>query len=260
MKKLIQIGRWFFVTGMIGFCFHQMMYADLKPVFLASWPNGFPLQQQISVVVCLLLIVEFVSIGFGKNAKTLAFVTATLFLIFFLGNHLPYQLKTNPAFLGGWTDALKLVILSGGTYIISDSFERKDKELPPKFFTLNILGKYLVGIPIIIFGIEHFVYIEFVATLVPGWIPGHIFWTYLAGIGLILAGISIVINIETKLACLLLGSTIFIWFIVLHIPRAIADPVSGNGNEVRSVFQSLAFSGIAFVLAGMAADRRTKSV
>jgi hypothetical protein len=43
---------------------------------------------------------------------------------------------------------------------------------------------------------------------------------------------------------------LFLWVILLHIPRAIADPHSGNGNEWTSVFQALAFSGIAFILSG----------
>jgi hypothetical protein len=35
---------------------------------------------------------------------------------------------------------------------------------------------------------------------------------------------------------------------VLHIPRAIADPHSGHGDEWSGVFEALAFSGIAFIL------------
>ena len=36
---------------------------------------------------------------------------------------------------------------------------------------------------------------------------------------------------------------------MLHIPRAIADPHSGLGNEWTSVCETLAFSGIAFMTA-----------
>jgi len=49
---------------------------------------------------------------------------------------------------------------------------------------------------------------------------------------------------------LLLGLMLFFWVFMLHIPRAIADPHSGNGNEWASVFEALAFSGIAFLIAG----------
>jgi hypothetical protein len=42
---------------------------------------------------------------------------------------------------------------------------------------------------------------------------------------------------------------LFIWFLILHIPRAIDMPEIANGNELTSVFQALAFSGVALVIA-----------
>ncbi len=50
---------------------------------------------------------------------------------------------------------------------------------------------------------------------------------------------------------MLLGIMLFIWFVILHIPRAIADPNIDKGNEVTSVFEALAFSGVAFLIAFM---------
>jgi hypothetical protein len=44
---------------------------------------------------------------------------------------------------------------------------------------------------------------------------------------------------------------IFLWVLMLHIPRAIADPYTNVRNEWASVFEALAFSGIAFMLAAM---------
>lgn len=96
----------------------------------------------------------------------------------------------------------------------------------------------------------------FVAMLVPNWIPWHTFWGYLAGIALVAAALGIILNIQLKLAADLLGAIVLIWFITLHIPRAIADPVSGNGNEIVSVFESLAFSGIAFLIAANASTKK----
>jgi hypothetical protein len=54
-----------------------------------------------------------------------------------------------------------------------------------------------------------------------------------------------------RLASLLVGVMIFLWVLMLHIPRAIADPYTNVGNEWASVFEALAFSGIAFMLAAM---------
>ena len=110
-------------------------------------------------------------------------------------------------------------------------------------------GSVFFSITLIVFGIDHFLYAEGVATLVPDWIPFHLFWTYFAGAALIGAGVSIVLRIQVKLVGILAGTMIFTWLLLLHIPRAVIMPELQNGNEITSVFQALAFSGIAFVLA-----------
>lgn len=103
---------------------------------------------------------------------------------------------------------------------------------------------------LVTFGFEHFLYTGFVASLVPVWIPWPVFWTYFAGIALIGAGLAIILGIGSALAATLLGVMLFLWVVFLHLPRAIADPYSNLGNEWSSVFQALAFSGVAFILAG----------
>jgi len=48
---------------------------------------------------------------------------------------------------------------------------------------------------------------------------------------------------------------IFTWFIILHIPKAIASPFAGTGSEVTSAFLALAYSGTAFVTAGVTRNK-----
>jgi uncharacterized membrane protein YphA (DoxX/SURF4 family) len=110
---------------------------------------------------------------------------------------------------------------------------------------------------LIIFGVDHFLYPKFVATLVPAWVGSGIFWTYFAGAALIAGGIGILVKRVAPLAALMTGIMIFLWVFMLHIPRAIADPYSGVGNEWASVFEATAFSGIAFMLAVLSWRRRS---
>jgi uncharacterized membrane protein len=104
---------------------------------------------------------------------------------------------------------------------------------------------------LIAFGIDHFLYKEFVATIVPDWIPWHMFWTYFAAVALIGSGVCILFKILIRQISMLLGIMLLIWFVILHIPRAVADPDGAKGNEITSVFQALAFSGVAFVIASV---------
>jgi hypothetical protein len=47
---------------------------------------------------------------------------------------------------------------------------------------------------------------------------------------------------------------VFLWFLMLHIPRAVGN--MGTGNEWIAVFEALAVSGLAFLYAGVAHGRR----
>jgi len=52
---------------------------------------------------------------------------------------------------------------------------------------------------------------------------------------------------------------LLIWVLILHIPRAMADPYSGVGGEWTSVFEALAASGVAFILGQTLAERSNQS-
>ena len=94
-------------------------------------------------------------------------------------------------------------------------------------------------------GIEHFLYGPGVATLVPDWIPGHLFWTYFAAVALIAGGAGLIFNVKKRLAALLSCIMIFIWALILHAPRVVT---MRTGNETTSFFQTLALSGALLVL------------
>ncbi len=112
------------------------------------------------------------------------------------------------------------------------------------------MGRIFFGIMMFVFGIDHFLYYQFVETLVPRWIPWPLFWTYFAGIALIGSGISFIFKIKVKLIGILTAIMLFAWFLILHIPRAVLMPSEAdNGNEITSVFQAFAFSGIALLIA-----------
>jgi uncharacterized membrane protein len=123
--------------------------------------------------------------------------------------------------------------------------------------TLIFIGRLCLGVFMILAGIEHFVFAEFVAPLVPAWIPESMFWTYFSGVALVAGGAGLILTITARIAAALSGLMIFLWFVLLHIPRAVA--AGHDKNEWIAVFEALAFSGIAFVLAGSIRKRGSKS-
>jgi uncharacterized membrane protein len=99
----------------------------------------------------------------------------------------------------------------------------------------------------IVFGGQHFLSAQFVATLIPSWIPGHLFWVCFTGAGFIVAGLAIVAERLGRLAATWLGIMFLLWVALLHAPRVVA--ALHNGNEWNSTFVALSLCGASFIVA-----------
>ena len=113
---------------------------------------------------------------------------------------------------------------------------------------LGSVGRVFYGVPLIVFGIQHFLYAQFISTLIPVWIPRHLFWAYFVGTAFIAAAVSIATKGQARLAAILLGAMFLSWVIIVHAPRVAVH--LRNGNEWTSAFIALAMCGGAWIVAG----------
>lgn len=258
MEALAKAGRWAFAVCLIGLAGQQLYYADLRPVLVPAWATPIPGHAALAYLLSIILIGAAAALFLGKGVRTAMLLLGGIFLALFLFSYMPFELLIDPGRgqVGAWNNALKELWLAGSAFIIAGTFADPQgsaahgaSALTRPLEVFIPLGKFFFSIMLVIFGIEHFLYSEGVKTLVPDWIPGHLFWTYFAAVALIGAGVAIMLGIRVKLVGILLGIMVFIWFLILHIPRAAVAPASDKGNELSSVFESLGVSGVAFVLA-----------
>jgi uncharacterized membrane protein len=107
------------------------------------------------------------------------------------------------------------------------------------------LTPVILGFFLLCSGIQHFLYAGFVDYLVPEWLPFTRFWTYSSGIALMVSGFALIIGFKRPLAAAFAGSMIFLWLLVLHIPRALS---LASINEWTAVFEALYFSATLFLI------------
>lgn len=253
--------RIFYGIGMMGIGIQHFIYSDFRPVIMPPGPAWLhtPI---LAYLVGAAIVIAGTFIFLGKYTKTMSLLLASFLLLCFIFIQCPYVLfiqPNSPAHLGLWTDPLKELALSGGAFIIAGIAG----DVPVKRFLtptekLIPLGKIFFSITLTAFGIDHFFYTGFVDTIVPKWVSDPTFWTYFSGVALICSGVAIILKIRRRRIALLTAIMIFLWFLVLHIPRAIADPYIGKGNEITSVFQALAFSGIALGIVVMPKKKKEK--
>ena len=108
-------------------------------------------------------------------------------------------------------------------------------------------GPLFLAVPMGVFGADHFISPKTIAAMVPSWIPGHFFWVYFCAVGLIAAGLSIVVGRYSTLAATLLGSMLLSFVLLIHIPSLMSEPHDRFALAV--LFRDLSFSAGAFALA-----------
>jgi len=112
---------------------------------------------------------------------------------------------------------------------------------------LSSLGKFIFAVPLIIFGALHFMYAPQMAETMPSFWPVPEGLVYISGLALILAGVSIVLNIKARLASLLLAIFLLIIIAGIHIPA-----ISGGNNEVMSsLLKDITIMGAALTYSGI---------
>jgi putative oxidoreductase len=85
---------------------------------------------------------------------------------------------------------------------------------------ISAQGRFLFSIPMVIFGLFHFMNAKARAGMVP--IPGGVFWIYLTGFALVAAGISISIQKFDDWASLLLAILLIIFAITISLPGVLS--------------------------------------
>ncbi len=253
MGNISNIGRIFYGIAITEIGLQTIYERDFPYMLLPPNHSLLPGLSILAVISGLLFALAGIGIVFEKKTREISLLLGGVLLLIFCLYHVPYQFMTgtNYRHLGEWENAEKELAFAGGALVIAGCFPGKNENSLFRFLgKLTPFGAILFSITIVSFGILHFLFAKEATSLVPSWIPYHLFWIYFAGVALIGAGITIILKIMARLTATLLGIMIFIWFVSLHIPRVIVSPAADLGGEVTSAFIALAYSGIAFVIAG----------
>lgn len=126
-------------------------------------------------------------------------------------------------------------------------FLRGDWQKTRGFEKLILFGPLFYAAPLAGFGTEHFTLTKDIASIVPTWIPWHLFWAYLVGACFIAAALSLVTKIQSRLAASLLALTFFLFVVLMDVPAWVQDP--RDRFALALALRELCFSGGALALA-----------
>jgi hypothetical protein len=233
MPDLTKIGRCLFALATL--CFGVILLLHLiSPAIPAGGEPFFVLSRFWAWIFGLTLVATALGMTIEKYTKSSALLLALAFLLRAVIVYVP-AVAAAPRKPGTWGDAFELLGICGCALLVHGGSAAK-------------LGRVFYSVELVGFAIQHFQYAQFVAALVPGWIPGHLFWAYFVGVALCASAVSILMGTYVRLAAGLLGLMFFSWVLILHLPRCLASP--RTGAEWTSAFNALAMAGGAWVIAG----------
>jgi len=248
VDKTTVLGRYLFALSTIAFGIQQFIISDFVPGLLPV-PEWIPGRVLLAVISGCGFVAAGASIVTNKGAR----LTATLLgLLWFLGVlvlHAP-RLAANLHNGGMWAGAFEAVAIGGAAIVLAGtlSLNEPHPDKPSGISKAIAPGRYAFAFSLLVFGIQHFVYSGYVSSVIPSWIPGHLFWAYLTGVAHIAAALSIATKVKGRLAATLLAVMFGLWFLLLHIPRALAH--LHERNEWGSAIVALAMCGGSLLIAG----------
>jgi uncharacterized membrane protein len=143
-----------------------------------------------------------------------------------------------------WMGFAGLVYLAAGVFIL-----RKEIRAARGWDKLITLGCVFIAVPLAIFAPEHFHGPVFVQSMVPSWMPGHLFWVYFVGCSLLAAATSITVRKFVRLSSTLLGSMFFLFVCMIYLPSALVH--FKDRFAWTYALRDLSFAAGAWALAGL---------
>lgn len=235
MERTSAPGRVLFAVALAMIGCQNLIGLDLLPE-LQPVSDSIPGRSLVGVVLGVLLVAVCAGVLVGVRRATTAL--AALLSIWVLLLWVP-TLVANPRSGGAWTGAFEIAALTGAAWALAGA---------------GPIAQLGFGLCLPAFGVLHFVYADYVASVIPGWIPGHYFWAHATGVAHVAAGLAIATGVRARLAAGLLALMFGLWVVILHVPRVIAN--AGARPEWTSMFVALAMCGASLVVASRVSRSR----
>jgi uncharacterized membrane protein YphA (DoxX/SURF4 family) len=249
MTNLKLYGRIFYGIGIAGIGGMHFFYKGIRPIIAPFPPEATANISILVYIMALYIVVSGLLIAVGRYVKPTALILAMFFLICLVLGHVPGRLQNHPENIGFWTDAIKMLALSGGAFIAALAYPEEGQSVVfDKLGEMAPLGIWFYAFMLCIFGIEHLLAAVPISKSVPKYIPWPVFWTYMAGVALVGTGLSFLIKFKVRQIGLLMASVLFLWLVMFHLYYAVRFPLFRDGDNIIGSFECLAFCGTVLLI------------
>lgn len=193
-----------FALTLIGLGLQALIKGDFSVIWQPV-PKWVPAREVVKFFCAVIPLAGGIGILWRRTALMAARVVAAYSLLWLLLVRVPYVILT-PTIDVAWA-VCKVAIMAAAAWVLS---------------RIGVpIARALYGLALIPLGIAHFIYLKPTATLVPSWLPWHVFWAYVTGITFIAAGVAILTTVLARLAAVLSAIQMALFAVIVWIPIVI---------------------------------------
>jgi uncharacterized membrane protein len=248
MRHGMGFGKTCFAVGMFGIGVMSLIHGD----FALQWqpvPKWVPWREGLAYVSGVFLLVSGAGLLVKRSEARAALALTLYVLLWVLLLEVP-KVADAPASVAAWSGACEIVALTGGALILFATAECTGRWSTLAFAAGDNgvrIGRVLFAVSLPVFGLAHFVYAEFTASMIPEWLPSRVGLAYFTGAAHIAAGFGLLFGIAPRLAATLEAIMMSSFVCLLHIPGVVADPSSRL--QWTMLFVALSLTGAAWTVA-----------
>lgn len=244
--RVASTSRAIFAVTMIGLGIIGLVRRDFVPVWNPA-PNIFAGSLLVSLV-SLISLAAGVCLMIRRMASAAARLLVATFFLWLLLFRLPNFLRL-PAFVACWS-VFPLTVMLAAAWVLY-VWSATDWDRNHLSFVIGSNGfriaRSLYGLSLIFFGAAHFIDAKDTISLIPNWLPGHLFWAYFTGCAFIAAGIAALTSVYARLAVTLSVVQITLFLILVWLP--IVATGSRNPFQWSETILNVALSAAGWVVA-----------
>lgn len=233
--RIRSAGHAVFAATMIGLGIMGLVMGPRSGNFSPTWdpvPSGATAHVAL-MYVALIYLCAFISLACGIGllwqataAPAARVLFAWLLLWFLLFRLIPIVRAPT---MGHLWPGFETAVIVAGAWVLYVWFATEWDRRHVGFVAGNIgvrIARVLYGLALIFFGLGHFIYLKNTVSMVPGWLPWHVFWAYFFGCTFIAAGVAVMVGVFARLAAALAAFQLGMFVLLVWVPIVAAGSKS----------------------------------
>ena len=242
-NKSMELGWRVYGLGLIALGLVGLTWGDFisgQPV-----PKWFPERATLAYVAALFMLVAGAAIEWRRTTAWVAAALTAYYTLIVLLVMNGRVILANYAVFGAYSGAAEPLAIAAGAAIVYAASANIDAA---RAALITRIARIAFGLCAVLFGLAHFVDMNYTAPLVPTWLPpSQEFWGYATGVFHIAGGLAILTGVQARLAAILLAVMYASFVPLVFVPVLLADPHSAfRWTECAT---TIALIGVTWVIA-----------